>query len=113
MFTEHYLEWTNEVVHILINYVNTHNYSNSTNAVSWLRKSTSSIMDSTRKAMKQSKIQKWVIENYSHLNDDEVEIFISTKTKEDFVNLFEEHGMNKKQIKELMKKINVQVSILW
>jgi hypothetical protein len=54
--------------------------------------------------MKKNKIQKWVIENYNHLNDDEVEIFISTKTKEDFIELFEEYGMDKKQIKELTKK---------
>ena len=60
--------------------------------------------ESLEKAMKKSKVQKWVVENYSHLNDDEVEIFISTKTKEDYVELFEEHGKDKKQIKELLKK---------
>jgi hypothetical protein len=53
--------------------------------------------------MKKNKIQKWVVENYSHLNDDEVEIFISTKTKDDWKDLFEEYGLDKKQIKELLK----------
>ena len=55
------------------------------------------------KSMKKNKIQKWVVENYNHLNDDEVEIFISTKTKDDWKDLFEEYGLDKKQIKELLK----------
>ena len=52
---------------------------------------------------KKNKIQEWVIKNYSHLNDDEVDIFISSRTKDDFVELFEEYGMTKKEIKELLK----------
>ena len=52
---------------------------------------------------KKNKIQEWVIKNYSHLNDDEVDIFISSRTKDDFISLFEEYGMTKKEIKELLK----------
>lgn len=105
MFTEHYLEWTNEVVNVHFNKLRKHpQLQYQLMQLVGLGKSTFHPWIAPGKAMKQSKIQKWVIENYSHLNDDEVEIFISTKTKEDFVNLFEEHGMNKKQIKELMKK---------
>ena len=105
MFSEHYLEWTNEVVNVHFNKLRKHpQLQYQLMQLEGLGKSTFHPWIAPGKAMKQSKIQKWVIENYSHLNDDEVEIFISTKTKEDFVELFEEHGMDKKQIKELLKK---------
>ena len=42
-------------------------------------------------------------ENYPHLNDDEVDIFIGVRDKEDFIELFEEYGLDKKQIKDILK----------
>ncbi|SVD48545.1 uncharacterized protein METZ01_LOCUS401399 [marine metagenome] len=104
-FIKHYLEWTNEVVNVHFNKLRKHpQLQFQLMQLVGLGKTTFHPWIAPGKAMKQSKVQKWVIENYSHLNDDEVEIFISTKTKYDFIELFEEHGMNKKQIKELLKK---------
>lgn len=104
MFTEHYLEWTNEVVNVHFNKLRKHpQLQHQLMQLVGLGKTTFHPWIAPGKAMKQSKIQKWVIENYNHLNDDEVEIFISTKTKDDFKELFEEYGYDKKQIKELLK----------
>jgi hypothetical protein len=104
-FTEHYLDWTNEVVNVHFNKLRKHpQLQFQLMQLVGLGKTTFHPWIAPGKGMKKNKIQKWVIENYNHLNDDEVEIFISTKTKEDFIELFEEYGMDKKQIKELTKK---------
>lgn len=55
------------------------------------------------KRQQKNKLQSWVIENYPTLNDDEVELFVSMRDKADWKQLFEEHGMTDKQIKELLK----------
>ena len=103
--TEHYLDWTNEVVNVHFNKLRKHpQLQFQLMQLVGLGKTTFHPWIAPGKGSKQSKLQKWVIENYNHLNDDEVEIFISTKTKEDFIELFEEYGMDKKQIKELTKK---------
>ena len=101
---EHYLEWTNEAVNVHFNTIRKHpqlQYQllqlvgiGSTVFHPWI---------APGKRGKKNKIQEWVIKNYSHLNDDEVDIFISTRTKDDFIELFEEYGMTKKEIKELLK----------
>ena len=104
-FTEHYLDWTNEVVNVHFNKLRKHpQLQFQLMQLVGLGKSTFHPWIPPGKGMKKNKIQNWVIENYNHLNDDEVEIFISTKTKEEFIELFEEYGMTKKQIKELTKK---------
>ena len=36
-------------------------------------------------------------------NDDEVDIFIACRSKEDFIDLLEEYGLDKKQIKDILK----------
>tara|TARA_B100000902_G_scaffold146720_1_gene143791 strand:+ start:6213 stop:6683 length:471 start_codon:yes stop_codon:yes gene_type:complete len=54
-------------------------------------------------AGKGSKLGKWVAEHYAHYNDDEIELLLATNTKEDWTSLFEEYGMDKKQIKALLK----------
>ena len=104
-FTEHYLDWTNEVVNVHFNKLRKHpQLQFQLMQLVGLGKSTFHPWIPPGKGIKKNKIQNWVIENYNHLNDDEVEIFISTKTKEEFIELFEEYGMTKKQIKELTKK---------
>jgi len=104
MFTEHYLEWTNEVVNVHFNKIRKHpQLQFQLMQLVGLGKTTFHPWIAPGKAMKKNKIQKWVTENYSHLNDDEIEIFISTKTKDDWKDLFEEYGLDKKQIKELLK----------
>lgn len=104
MFQEHYLEWTNEVVNVHFNKLRKHPQ------LQWqllqlvgLGKPTYHPWIAPGKAGKKNKLQKWVQENYSHLNDDEVDIFISVRSKEDFIELFEEYGLDKKQIKDILK----------
>ena len=104
MFQEHYLEWTNEVVNVHFNKIRKHPQ------LQWqllqlvgLGKPTYHPWIAPGKAGKKNKLQKWVEENYPHLNDDEVDIFISVRSKEDFIELFEEYGLDKKQIKDILK----------
>ena len=103
-FTEHYLEWTNEVVNVHFNKLRQHpELQFKLLQLVGLGKATFHPWIAPGKRGKKNKIQEWVVKNYSHLNDDEVDIFISTKTKEEFISLFEEYGMTKKEIKELLK----------
>jgi len=104
MFQEHYLEWTNEVVNVHFNKIRKHPQ------LQWqllqlvgLGKPTYHPWIAPGKAGKKNKLQKWVEENYPHLNDDEVDIFIGVRSKEDFIELFEEYGLDKKQIKDILK----------
>ena len=46
---------------------------------------------------------KWLQELYPIYNDDELELLVASNDKKDFVNIAEEMGMDKKQIKELFK----------
>jgi hypothetical protein len=103
-FTEHYLEWTNEVVNVHFNKLRQHpELQFKLLQLVGLGKPTFHPWIPPGKRGKKNKIQDWVVKNYSQLNDDEVDIFISNKTKEDFIELFEEYGMTKKEIKELLK----------
>ena len=103
-FKEHYLEWTNEVVNVHFNKLRQHpELQFKLLQLVGLGKPTFHPWIAPGKRGKKNKIHEWVIKNYSHLNDDEVDIFISTRTKEDFISLFEEYGMTKKEIKELLK----------
>ena len=104
MFQEHYLEWTNEVVNVHFNKLRKHPQ------LQWqllqlvgLGKPTYHPWIAPGKAGKKNKLQKWVEENYPHLNDDEVDIFIGVRSREDFIELFEEYGLDKKQIKDILK----------
>ena len=104
LFQEHYLEWTNEVVNVHFNKLRKHPQ------LQWqllqlvgLGKPTYHPWIAPGKAGKKNKLQKWVEENYPHLNDDEVDIFIAVRSKEDFIDLFEEYGLDKKQIKDILK----------
>tara|TARA_B100000902_G_C26904514_1_gene713781 strand:+ start:151 stop:621 length:471 start_codon:yes stop_codon:yes gene_type:complete len=54
-------------------------------------------------AGKGSKLAKWIVEQYPHYNDTEVELLIANNTKDDWKVLFEEHGMEPKEIKALLK----------
>lgn len=103
-FIEHYLEWTNEVVNVHFNKLRQHpELQFKLLQLVGLVKPTFHPWIAPGKRGKKNKIQDWVVKNYSQLNDDEVDIFISNKTKEDFIELFEEYGMTKKEIKELLK----------
>jgi|TARA_B100000497_G_C7561015_1_gene338471 hypothetical protein len=62
------------------------------------------IPPSKQKKGKAGKLLKWLQELYPTYNDDELELLVSSNTKQDFTELAEELGMDKKQIKELFKK---------
>lgn len=104
MFTEHYLEWTNEVVNVYFNALRKHPQ------LQWqllqlvgLGKPTFHPWIQPGKAQKKNKLATWVSENYPSFNDDEIDIFVSQRSKPEWTELFEEYGMDKKQIKELLK----------
>jgi len=61
------------------------------------------IPPSKQKKGKAGKLLKWLQEIYTTYNDDEIELLVSTNTEQDFKDLAEELGMDKKQIKELFK----------
>jgi len=52
---------------------------------------------------KTSKLFKWLAENYTHLNDDEINLWIAQNTTEQWTQFFEQYGMDKKEIKALLK----------
>lgn len=104
LFAEHYLEWTNEVVNVHFNKLRKHpQLQFQLLQLVGLGKPTFHPWIAPGKAAKKDKISEWVSQNYKHLNDDEIEIFLSGHTTESLTQLFEEYGMDKKSIKELLK----------
>ena len=61
------------------------------------------IPPSKQRKGKAGKLVKWLQELYPIYNDDELELLVASNDKKDFVNIAEEMGMDKKQIKELFK----------
>lgn len=62
------------------------------------------IPPSKQRKGKAGKLLKWLQELYPVYNDDELELLVSTNNEQDFKDLAEEMGMDKKDIKELFKK---------
>ena len=62
------------------------------------------IPPSKQRKSKAGKLVKWLQEIYPIYNDEELELLVSTNDKQDFIDLAEEMGMDKKDIKELFKK---------
>ena len=62
------------------------------------------IPPSKQRKSKAGKLVKWLQEIYPIYNDEELELLVSTNNKQDFIDLAEEMGMDKKDIKELFKK---------
>ena len=104
MFTEHFLEWTNEVVNVHFNKLRKHTQLQfQLLQLVGLGKSVFHPWIQPGKAQKKNKLQAWIIENYKHLNDDEIDILIKETSKDEWKNIFIEYGMDDKQIKELLK----------
>lgn len=53
---------------------------------------------------KMSKLEKWLVEVYPDLNDDELELLITSNAQEDFEQMMRDAGLDDKAIKELFKK---------
>lgn len=104
MFTEHFLEWTNEVVNVHFNKLRKHTQLQfQLLQLVGLGKSVFHPWIQPGKAQKKNKLQAWIIENYKHLNDDEIDILIKETSKDEWKTIFIEYGMDDKQIKELLK----------
>ena len=61
------------------------------------------IPPSKQRKSKCGKLKKWLQEIYPIYNDDELDLLVSTNDVQNFKDLAEEMGMDKKQIKELFK----------
>ena len=61
------------------------------------------IPPSKQRKGKAGKLKKWLQELYPIYNDDEIDLLVSTNNVQNFQDLAEEMGMDKKQIKELFK----------
>lgn len=102
---EHYLEWTNEAVNVHFNTIRKHPQLQyllmqlvgvgSTTYHPWLQPG---------KAQKKNKLQTWLTVQYPHLNDDEIDIMISSGP-EPLKALLREHGLKDKEIKDLIGKL--------
>jgi len=104
LFTDHFIEWTNEVVNVHFNKLRKHTQLQfQLLQLVGLGKSVFHPWIQPGKAQKKNKLQAWVIENYNHLNDDEVDIIIQNTSKDEWKDKFVEYGMDDKQIKELLK----------
>ena len=104
MLSEHFLEWTNEVVNVHFNKLRKHpQLQFQLLQIVGLGRPTFHPWIAPGKAKKKNKTAEWVAENYSHLNDDEIEIFLSGHDKDSLRELMEEHGVDKKTIKEILK----------
>lgn len=102
--SEHYLEMTNEAVNVHFNTLRKHpQLQHKLLQVVGVGVNTYHPWLAPGKAQKKNKLQSWIAQNYPELNDDEVELYSTVNTKEDFKNLFEQHGMTDKEIKELLK----------
>ena len=102
--TEHYLEWTNEVVNVHFNKLRKHpQLQFQLLQLVGIGSPTFHPWIAPGKAAKKSKLAAWISEQYPQYNDDEVEIFLAGQTKESLTDLFEEYGLDKKEIKELLK----------
>jgi len=55
------------------------------------------------KGSKKDKLTQWLSDQFPHLKNDEIELFKSMNTAEDYVQLAEDLGYTDKQIKELFK----------
>ena len=74
MFTEHYLEWTNEVVNVHFNKLRKHTQLQfQLLQLVGLGKPVFHAWIQPGKAQKKNKLQAWIAENYNMLNDDEID----------------------------------------
>lgn len=104
-YAEHYLEWTNEAVNVHFNAIRKHpqlQYQllqlvgvGTTVFHPWI---------APGKAGKKNKLQNWFAEQYPHLNDDELDIMLSS-SKDDIKALLLEYGLKDKEIKDLIGKL--------
>jgi len=103
-FEEHYLEWTNELVNVHYNTLRHHpQLQFQLMQVVGLGKSMFHQWIAPPKGVQQNKLTKIFSENFPHMNDDELAIFISGHTKEELEDTLADFGLDKKEIKKILK----------
>jgi len=103
-FQEHYLEWTNELVNVHFNTLRHHPQLQfqllqalaigKPQFHEWL---------APGKKGTETKLFKFIKEHYAHYNDDEAMLFISLHDKQQLKDLLSDHGLEKKEIKAMVK----------
>lgn len=107
-FTAGYLEWTNELVNVHFNTLRYHpqlqfQLLQIVAGAAGNGKSQFHEWIAPGKKGTETKLFKFIKENHSHFNDDEVELFISLHDKDQMRSYLEEYGLEKKEITALLK----------
>lgn len=58
-------------------------------------------------------LEKWIRNNYSQYNEDEIEVLLKVNTKQDWYELFEDHGMDKKEQAKILGAKNKKDGSGW
>lgn len=103
-FAEHYLEWTNELVNVHFNTLR-HHPKLQFQLLQALSLGSSQYHEwiSPGKKGTDTKIFRFIKENYLNLNDDEVELFIGMHSKDDLRELLGDFGLSKKEATAVLK----------
>jgi len=103
-FEEHYLEWTNELVNVHFNTLRHHPelQFQLLQAVG-LGKAQFHPWVAPGKRGTDNSLFKFIKDKKPEYNDDELEIFIAQHTKEEITDMLEQYGLEKKEIKKLLK----------
>jgi hypothetical protein len=103
-FEEHYLEWTNELVNVHFNSLSHHpQLQIQLMQAIGLGISMYHPWIAPGKKGTSNKLHQTFQKIYRHLNDDELDIMINMHDKDELTELLEQHGIDKKEIKKLLK----------
>lgn len=103
-FEEHYLEMTNELVNTHFNTLRHHpQLQFQLMQALGLGKTQFHQWIAPGKRGTENRVFKFFADMYPNMNDEEIEILMSQYTEEEIVDLLEETGMKKKDIKKLLK----------
>lgn len=103
-FEEHYLEWTNELVNVNFNSLSHHpQLQIQLMQALGLGMSMYHPWIAPGKKGKSNKLHQTFQKIYRHMNDDEIDIMINMYDKDELTELLEQHGIDKKEIKKLLK----------
>lgn len=101
---EHYMEFTNEIVNVHFNTLRHHpELQFKLMQAIGIGKQMYHPWIAPGKKGTEKPFYKWYKEQYKQYNDDEIEILIQAMTKDEQRDLLEQHGVEKKEIKRLLK----------
>lgn len=103
-FQEYFLEMTNDVVNVHFNTVRHHpDLQVGLMQAVGLKQSIGHPWIAPGKRGQQSKLHTIVSELHPNLNDDEVDLFVREQSKDDMIDMLDQLGYEKKEIKKLLK----------